>query len=200
MNEPPASPRVTPGSRRDIGVINYTLARVFGLATGSGPPNIFTTLGRHRGLFRRWLIFASGLMPRGKLPRVDSELLILRTGHNCTCEYELHQHRRLGAQAGLSAEQIARTEGPLRPDDWTPRQATLLRAADELDAERIISQPTWDALREHLSEQQCIELCLLVGHYEMLAMTLNSLGTPLDHFHGGRPSRLGRALQAIANR
>jgi hypothetical protein len=27
-----------------------------------------------------------------------------------------------------------------------------------------------------LTDRQLIELCLLVGHYEMLAMTLNSLG------------------------
>jgi alkylhydroperoxidase family enzyme len=31
-------------------------------------------------------------------------------------------------------------------------------------------------MRAHLSETELIELCLLVGHYEMLAMTINSLG------------------------
>jgi alkylhydroperoxidase family enzyme len=31
-------------------------------------------------------------------------------------------------------------------------------------------------VRAHLSETELIELCMLVGHYEMLAMTINSLG------------------------
>jgi hypothetical protein len=31
-------------------------------------------------------------------------------------------------------------------------------------------------LSDELTDRQLIELCLLVGHYEMLAMTLNSLG------------------------
>ena len=34
----------------------------------------------------------------------------------------------------------------------------------------------WGALRPLLSDAELIELCMLVGHYEMLAMTLNSLG------------------------
>ena len=33
---------------------------LIGAATGGGPPNVFTTLARHRGLFRRWLRFAGG--------------------------------------------------------------------------------------------------------------------------------------------
>jgi hypothetical protein len=61
--------RIAPGSRREIGVVNAAIARLLGLATGGRPPHIFTTLARHRGLFRRWLWFVSGLMPGGKLPR-----------------------------------------------------------------------------------------------------------------------------------
>ena len=116
------------------------------MATGGGPPNIFTTLGRHPRLFRTWLRFAGALMPGGMLPRVDSELVILRVAHNCGCEYEWRHHERLGAVAGLGAEEIARVrEGPGRRG-WTPRQALLLRAADELHADRARSPRTlWDA-------------------------------------------------------
>ena len=59
--------------------------------------------------------------------------------------------------------------------DWSERRALLLRAADELHAERRIGDELWDELAAELDEVRLIELCMLVGHYEMLAMTLNTL-------------------------
>ena len=193
-------PRIPPGGPAEIGRVNHTIARLIGAATGGGPPNIFTTLGRHRRLFRRWLRFASGLMPGGTLPRQDSELLILRVAHNTGCDYEWHHHERLGAAAGLSRERIELVRHGPTADGWTERQALLLRAADELHADRVLTSELWDELRPLLRDEQLIELCLLVGHYEMLAMTLNSLQVQPDRLPEGPPSRVSRLLQRAASR
>jgi AhpD family alkylhydroperoxidase len=172
-------PRVTPGGSGDTGLVNAAIARVLGRVAGTGPPNLFTTLGRHRGLFRRWLLFAGGLMPGGKLPRQDTELVILRVAHNCDCAYEWDHHVHLGGRAGLTRDEIERVrQGP--DGEWSPRRAALLRAADELHEQRDVTDATWAALAEHLDRRELIELCLLVGHYEMLAMTINSLGIQPD--------------------
>jgi AhpD family alkylhydroperoxidase len=169
-------PRIAPGGRREIGLVNSAIARAAGLRLKTGPPNVFTTLGRHRGLFRRWLVFASALMPRGKLRREETELLILRVAHNTGCDYEWSHHARIGRAVGLGAEEISRVrEGPEAPE-WSPRQGLLLRAADELHAEGRIGDELWAELAELYEPRLLIEICLLVGHYEMLAMTLNSLG------------------------
>jgi AhpD family alkylhydroperoxidase len=175
------APRIPPGGRQDIGALNSVIAAVIGRAAGTGPPNLFTTLSRHRRLYRRWLRFAGGLMPGGRLPRADTELVILRVAHNCECAYEWGHHVRLGRRAGLDAEQIERARLGPEAAGWTPRQVALLRAADELHADRDITDATWSALREHLDDRNAIELCLLVGHYEMLAMTINALGIQPDH-------------------
>jgi AhpD family alkylhydroperoxidase len=170
-----SSPRVPPGGRRELGLVNAGIARIASRAAGGGPVNIFLTLGRHRGLFRRWLVFASGLMPRGKLPRVETELLILRTARNAGCEYEWNHHQRIGRAAGLSAEEVQRVrEGP-DADDWSERQRLLLRAADELHGEGRIGDETWAALASIYEPRLLIEICMLVGHYTMVAMTLNTL-------------------------
>jgi AhpD family alkylhydroperoxidase len=169
------APRIAPGTAADIGRVNWLIARAIGLATRSGPPNIFTTLARHRRLFRRWLRFAAGLMPRGRLPRADTELVILRVAHNCACEYEWRHHERLGERAGLSAGEVQRVRAGAGADGWSRRQVLLLRAADELHADRNMSDELFDELRPLLSDIELIELCLLIGHYEMLAMTLNTL-------------------------
>jgi AhpD family alkylhydroperoxidase len=193
-------PRLAPGSPAEIGRINFLIARLLGALTGSGPPNLFTTLARHRRLFRPWLRFAGRLMPGGVLPRADAELLILRVAHNTDCEYELTHHQRLALTAGLSANEVLRVrEGPEAPH-WSERQRLLLRAADELHADGVVSASVWSGLRPLLSDAQLIELCMLVGHYEMLAMTLRSLGVQPDPSPSGLPARLTRLLQRAAAR
>jgi AhpD family alkylhydroperoxidase len=180
-------PRVAPGNRRQIGPLNAAIVWVLGRATGGRPPNIFTTLARHRGLFRRWLWFAGALMPGGKLPRRDSELVILRVADNTDCAYEWGHHERLGKRAGLSAEEIERVRsGPSAPG-WPPRQQLLLRAADEMHAAGQIGDELWASLAAELDERLLIELCMLIGHYEMLAMTLKSLRVQPE----APPDRLG---------
>jgi alkylhydroperoxidase family enzyme len=183
--EPAPRPRIAPGNRRQLGLTNFTIAKLAGLATRGRPPHIFTTLGRHRGLFRRWLWFAGALMPGGKLPRQDTELVILRVAHNAGSEYEWAHHERLGRRAGLRDDEIARVrEGPVA-DGWSPRQAMLLGAADEMHADGRIGDDLWARLSKELDEVRLIELCMLIGHYEMLAMTLNTLAVEPDF-----PSRL----------
>jgi AhpD family alkylhydroperoxidase len=192
--------RIAPGSARDIGRVNAAIARALGAATGGGPPHLFTTLARHRGLYRKWLRFAGALMPGGRLPRADSELLILRVAHNCACEYEWRHHERIGLTAGLTAEEIARARDGADAEGFSDRQRLLLRAADELHADRDLSDELWAQLRPLLSDAELIELCMLVGHYEMLAMTLNALRVEPDAPPRGRPPRAMRMLQALAER
>lgn len=178
----PSGPRIAPGSRSEIGLVNTAIVRVLGAAIGGGePPRIFTTLARHRGLFRRWLWFAGALMPGGTLPRDEAELVILRVAHNTGSDYEWVQHERLAQRAGLSADQVARVRNGTEAPGWSLRQELMLRAADELHADRRIGDALWSELAREYDERELIELCLLVGHYEMLAMTLNTLRVVPDH-------------------
>src|ERR1700722_15067867 len=131
-------PRIPPGSTADIGRRNALIAKALGAAMGTGPPNIFTTLSRHRRLFLPWLRFAGRLMPGGTLPRADTELLILRTAHNSGCEYEWRHHERIGQAAGMSREEIQRVREDVGAGGWGERQRLLLRAADELHASRVL--------------------------------------------------------------
>lgn len=194
--------RIEPGGRREIGWLNLAIVKLLGVAVGGEPPHVFTTLARHRGLFRRWLWFAGALMPGGRLPRDESELLILRVAHNSGCDYEWIQHERLARRAGLTADEVARVRDGAAAAGWSSRRALLLRAADELHADGCIGDELWAGLSRELDEVELIELCMLVGHYEMLAMTLRSLDVQPDRMPDahGSPSRTARMLQAIAAR
>ena len=177
---PADRPRIAPGDRRAIGLVNTLIAGALGRATGTGPPNLFTTLARNRRLFRRWLWFAAALMPGGRLPRADTELVILRVADRCDCVYEWQHHQRLARRAGLDRATVERVRQGPDAEGWTPRQRLLLQAVDELHDERQVGNDTWHGLAALLADREMIELCMLVGHYEMLAMTIDSLGVQPD--------------------
>src|SRR5258707_6735625 len=102
-----------------------------GVGTLTGPAsNIFDTLVRHPGLFRKWSPFGGKLLS-GKLPARDRELLILRTGWRCQSVYEWGQHLRIALASGVTQDEVDRVKSG--PDDaaWDPFDALLQRAADE---------------------------------------------------------------------
>lgn len=174
------TPRIRPGSRRQVGLAAWAFARLAGRAVGTEPPAIFLTLGRTRRLFWGWLLFAGGLMPGGTLPRRDTELVILRVAHVRDCAYERAHHARLGRRVGVTDTEIARVPAGAEAEGWTSRQRVLLGATDQLLATRGLDEAAWAELRAHLDERATIELLLLVGHYDMLATTLNTLGVQPD--------------------
>ena len=153
----------------------YAFSRVAGAVSRTNPPNLFTTLGRHRGLFRGWLGFARRLMPFGKLPRRETELVILRVAHLRNCEYEHEHHLKLGRRAGLDQADFARVEAGPAADGWSDREAAILRMVDELHERGDASDATWAAVSRHLSERDMIELVMLAAHYEMLATVIATL-------------------------
>jgi AhpD family alkylhydroperoxidase len=182
------TPRISPGGRREVGLVTWLLSQGAGLVAGTAPPNIFLTLGRHRRLFRGWLHFAGRLMPGGRLPRRETELVILRVAYLRRCPYEFDHHVHLARRAGVDDGDVARVmEGPTAPR-WSARERAILAVVDALH-HGDVDDETWDAMRGHLSERDAIELCLLAGHYEMLASTINALRIEPEARRRGRLAR-----------
>jgi AhpD family alkylhydroperoxidase len=167
--------RIAPGSRRDLGLPIWVFSRLAGRASRTGPPAIFTTLGRGRGLFWGWLHFAGRLMPGGRLPRRETELVILRVATIRGCAYELEHHVRLGRRAGVTAADVERVRAGSAADGWQGHERLLMRVTEELLATRDLDDTLWSELRAAYDERTVIEILLLVGHYDMLATTLGTL-------------------------
>jgi 4-carboxymuconolactone decarboxylase len=174
----PAAPRIGPLAAEDQ---DEQVRELLGQAGGpaAGATHIFTTLVRHPGLFRKWLPFGGKLLA-GKLPARDRELLILRTAWRCRSGYEWAQHVRIAERAGVTADEIERVRVGADGAAWSPFDATLMRAADELHDDSCLTDATWAALAERYGDHQLIEVPMLVGHYHLLAFTLNSLGVQVE--------------------
>ena len=142
--------------------------------------NVLGTLARHPELTRAYhtfnghVLFASTLSPR------DRELLVLRVAAVRHAEYEWAQHVVQGGDAGLAPDDIARiAEGP-EASGWSPLDAAMLRAVDELIRDAEVSDATWSVLAGELDVQQLMDLVFTVGAYDLLAMALRSFRVELD--------------------
>ena len=97
----------------------------------------------------------------------------------------------MGQNAGRTDEEIQRiTRGPDAPG-WSDFDATLLRAADGLHLSRFVSEATWDALAERYTQEQLVEVVLIVGNYTQLTMFQNTLGVQLPPDIEGLPEDSG---------
>jgi alkylhydroperoxidase family enzyme len=193
------TPLVAPGTRSQIGPVNAAITAVCGAAIGVGSPNLFATIARHPRLFRRWMRFAGALMPGGTLPRLDTEIVIMRVAHLSACEYEWRHHERIAASAGMSPAQVAALRDVPSAGTWDARQLRLLLAVDEMFEQRSLSPQTCADLGGQYSDEQLIELLMLIGQYQMLAGLINSLAIQPDEPLVPR-SAIVRALGRVAAR
>lgn len=171
--------RISPGTSKDLGLINSTLCRIAGRVVGGKAPNVFTTLGRQRSLFRAWLWYSSKMMPGGKLPRRETELVILRIATNRECDYEYGHHARIGRKVGVTKDELANIRDAAW-SGWSARERAVFAAVDQLGSTKDIDDATWTELQHHLDEPETIELLLLSGQYESLATTLMTLRVQPD--------------------
>ena len=179
--------RIPSGRFRQLGPINWVVAKLAARKVRAPEMHLFTTLGSRQWLFWTWAIY-SGRLLRGRLPTIDTELVILRVGHLRSCEYELQHHRGMARQAGLDAQTQATIFAfPDDPDGDGPRrvlsarQRALLAATDELIKDRSITAETWGQLATHLNRARLIEFCMLATQYDALAATITALQIPLDN-------------------
>ena len=143
--------------------------------------NVIGTLARHWEATQKFLVWGRHVTgDTSTLPPRERELLILRTGWLCQSEYEWGQHVMRGQAAGLTDAEIARIkEGP-DVAGWAPFDAALLRAADELHRDAMISDKTWAALSERYNTKQLMDVVFAVGQYHLVSMSLNTFGVQLD--------------------
>jgi alkylhydroperoxidase family enzyme len=176
--------RIPSGRFRDLGLINWILAKSAARTVGAPQMHLFATLGQHKRLFLAMMPY-SALLLRGRLPLPDTELVILRVAHLRGSEYELQHHRKMGRRRGLNdqtQDMIFAWPNPTgNSGGLTDRQQALLRATDEFIKNRSISTEVWQQLSAHLDRRQLIEFCMLAGQYDGLAATMSALEIPLDN-------------------
>lgn len=138
-------------------------------------PDVSLITLRHPGMFKAQMVLGIELAAKGTIPARERELAILRLALLARAPFEWCEHVDIGKAFGLTPEEIERVvEGSTAPG-WTEHEAALLRAVEELVGDHCMSDGTWNTLATTYSEQQMLEVPMLVGAYLMTAMQQNSL-------------------------
>jgi 4-carboxymuconolactone decarboxylase len=143
--------------------------------------NVLGTLAQHPTLMQAYHTFNGHLLYTTTLTARQRELLILRVAARRGAEYEWRQHVHIARDAELLSDaEIERVaEGP-HAADWSPFEAAMLRAVDELLADALVTDATWSVLADELDHHQLMDLVFTVGAYDLLAMAFRSFGIQLD--------------------
>jgi alkylhydroperoxidase family enzyme len=174
----PKTPRIPP---LPAGEWNDFLQRLLEASPGGvdRPLNVFTTLGRSPDVFRRWIGFGASLL-QGAIPDRERELVILRVAHLDESEYEWAQHVPMALAAGVTKEEVEALRRSRDRHEWSHRDEVLLRVADELDYLGFLEDNTWEEAHGLLGDAGMIDLLMLIGQYQMVAMILRTLRIQLE--------------------
>jgi 4-carboxymuconolactone decarboxylase len=138
--------------------------------------NVILTLMRNMPLFTSINVLGRHIMSESSLTPRLREILIMRVGWTTRCEYQWGQHVRMSASAGLTAGDHTRIKQGAGAAGWTELESALIAAVDQLLGDTMIDDETWAVLARHLSIEQLTDTVFTVGHYNMVAMALNSIG------------------------
>lgn len=149
---------------------------------GGGPitANVFSTFNHNPAADRVRGAINTLVNSRMTLEPPHRELLLIRIGILCRAEYEYAAHVRVGMRAGLTERDIRNIlAGPDAPGA-DPVQAALMRAADEIHENDVISAETWRELDEAFTTGQLLEVLFAIGGYRSTSILINSAGVQLD--------------------
>jgi alkylhydroperoxidase family enzyme len=144
-------------------------------------PNIFRTMAHAPKALTAFLAWGNYVLSRrNALPAREREIVILRAGFLCKSGYEWTQHVRIGLGVGLTEDECQRIKAGADAPGWSPADAALLRASDELHNDHFIGDKTWAELRAHFDEKQCMDVVFTACQYTQVSMLLNTFGVQLD--------------------
>jgi alkylhydroperoxidase family enzyme len=174
MPAPSTEPRIQPLAPPYDPELARTLERM--MPPGVEPLKLFRTVAHNPNVLDRFRTIGAYLLNFGTLDPLEREIVIDRTCARCGCEYEWGVHAAVfAASVGLDERQLVATVRG-GPDDpaWTPRQALLVRLADELHDSATVSDGLWEELQTGWSAEQIIELLALAGFYHLVSFTANA--------------------------
>ncbi len=138
------------------------------------PLALFRTLQRHPALAERMRPLGAFLLGKSALPLRDRELVILRTCARCGAGYEWGVHATaFRAAAGLDEGAVAATRAATPGAPLTAADCALLAAVDELHDRGTDSDGGWRALAGRYTDEERLELLVLVGFYHLIAYVAN---------------------------
>lgn len=145
---------------------------------GQRPPiHLYRMVAHAPGLLGPFMALGAAQFHTTALVPACREALILRVAMHHRSAYEIHHHRRMALDAGLSAEAIdALLAGRRHCPAWSPVLQDLAAFADELIAAQEPEPARVRRLVDAHGHRGYVEAALIVGFYRMVATFIHATG------------------------
>lgn len=188
-----APPRIAPLASDQMGPEAWAIAARIRQAAGAPAagevPEYVATFLKHPSLYEKHVALGTELLGNATLAIRDRELAVLRTAWLLGAPYEWGEHVAIGKRAGLSDAEVGRITHGSQDPGWNAHDRSILRAAEDLRSDAMISDGTWAELAAFLDEKQLIELTYVIGNYTKVAYFQNALRLRLAKGNQGLPAR-----------
>lgn len=142
--------------------------------------NVFHMMAHAETAVRPFMRLGNALLFKGALDDVLREIVILRVGHQTGSSYEVHQHKIVGRNCGMTEAQIDAVPTGADSDVFDARQKLAIRVTDEVLADVRMSEATWAEAEKTFSERELTELLLVIGFYNMIAGLLENFQVEIE--------------------
>jgi alkylhydroperoxidase family enzyme len=155
------------------------VAEVVRSQRGGRFPHLYQMLVHSPVVAEAWLRLGTAVRYQSEVDEATRELVICLVARMTRAEYEWRPHRRLAVEQGFSEAQI---DGILdwRSGEFGEKHAAVLALAEGLTRDVEVDDEVFDALREHLTSRQLVELVATVAYYNMLGRFLAGLQIDLE--------------------
>jgi alkylhydroperoxidase family enzyme len=110
------------------------------------------------------------------------ELLILQTAWRTQSEYAWTTHQDIAKSVGVTDAQIASIQqGQLQSFAFNEKEKTLLHFAVCIGASSTLSNDDFAAFRQYFSDRELVEIVVVCGFYDTLAMLASVFALESDH-------------------
>ena len=159
-----------------------TTAAAAGVPEIAAGLSVFRVWLQHPALARRISDLLMGLLWEGRLDPRLRELVIMRLGWATASDYEWTQHWRIAVGLGIDPDDLLAVRDWRAADRLGAAERAVLAATDETLAGEPVSDETWAACLEHVSDdpQVLLELVTAIGLWQMVSGILRTLRVPLE--------------------
>ncbi|GLY79232.1 carboxymuconolactone decarboxylase family protein [Actinoallomurus iriomotensis] len=150
-----------------------------------GPFNAMLTAPGVGGPLQR---LGSAIRYATALPARWREIAILEVAVVRHSDFEWYAHERVGRAAGLTEEELTALRSGADAPSLTSAERTVRAVCRALLTDRDLDDEPYTRATADLGTERLYELLVLVGYYDLLALSLRTLRTPLP---AGEPPVFG---------
>ena len=148
------------------------------------PLNIYRMVAHGGEVAEGFLALGGSILRKSDLDPKLRELVILRVGALSNASYEVFQHKRVAAQAGVEQTKIdAVLEHPRTSVDaqaFTALELAILNFTDAVVREVKAPQILFDEVSALLPHRQLVEVMMTIGFYMLVCRFLENLEVDIE--------------------